>query len=86
MGTMGSPSEREDSNVHLPLPTSCLQIQRCIGTSALYLSVLTGDLAANVRSTTSEAPSRLERSGSFFWTGGADSLRTAQEITQVLGG
>lgn len=65
-------------------PPSCIQIKRCFGSSAVYLHVLTGDLPVTLRSTIPEAPSRLEFGGSFLWISGADSLRTAQEMTQVL--
>ena len=65
-------------------PPFCIQIKRCFGSSAVYLHVLTGDLPVTLRSTIPEAPSRLELSGSFLWIGGAASLRTAQEMTQVF--
>ena len=37
-----------------PLPA--YKIKRCLGTQPVYLDVLTGVLAVNVRSTTREAP------------------------------
>jgi len=82
---MASQSARDGSNVL----AACqkvrflrVQIKRCFGTLAGHLRLLTGDQPVILQSTITEAPSRLERSGSFLSIGGADSLRTAQEITQ----
>lgn len=72
------------SRLQTGAPPSCIQIKRCSRSAAVYLHVLTGDLPVTLRFTILEAPSRLELGGSFLWMSGADSLRTAREMTQVL--